>query len=79
MDNIPWFAWIAIVGIIAGVTSSIVAAVLRSREKQAEFAEAADLRGLVEQSTASNQAVLDRLALLELRLASIERTLTDIP
>ena len=79
MDNIPWFAWIAIVGIIAGVTSSIVAAVLRSREKQAEFAEAADLRGLVEQSTASNQAVLDRLALLELRLASIERTLNDIP
>ncbi|TFD34370.1 hypothetical protein E3T40_10850 [Cryobacterium sp. TMT1-19] len=79
MDNIPWFAWIAIVGIIAGVTSSIVAAVLRSREKQAEFAGAADLRGLVEQSTASNQAVLDRLALLELRLASIERTLTDIP
>ena len=79
MDNIPWFAWIAIVGIIAGVTSSIVAAVLRSREKQAEFAGAADLRGLVEQSTASNQAVLDRLTLLELHLASIERTLTDIP
>ncbi|TFD27558.1 hypothetical protein [Cryobacterium cryoconiti] len=79
MDNIPWFAWIAIVGIIAGVTSSIVAAVLRSREKQAEFAGAADLHGLVEQGTASNQAVLDRLDLLDIRLAAIERTLTDIP
>ena len=79
MDNIPWFAWIAIVGIIAGVTSSVVSAVLRSREKQTEFAGAADLRALVEQSTASNQAVLDGLALLDTRLASIERTLTDIP
>ena len=79
MDNIPWFAWIAIVGIIAGVTSSVVSAVLRSREKQTEFAGAADLRALVEQSTASNQAVLDGLALLDIRLASIERTLTDIP
>ena len=79
MDNIPWFAWIVIVGIIAGVTSSIVAAVLRSREKQAEFAGATELRGLVEQGAASNQAVLDRLAQLDIRLASIERTLTDIP
>ncbi|HSP76436.1 MAG TPA: hypothetical protein VLO31_09510 [Cryobacterium sp.] len=79
MEFLPWFAWIAIVGIIAGVTSSIVAASLRSREKQAEFAGAADLRVLVGQSTASNQAVLDRLDQLDIRLASIERTLTDIP
>ena len=79
MDIIPRFAWIAIVGIIAGVTSSVVAAALRSREKQTELAEAADLRALVEQSTASNQAVLDGLALLDIRLAAIERTLTDIP
>ena len=56
-----------------------MAAVLRSREKQTEFAGAADLRALVEQSTASNQAVLDGLALLDIRLAAIERTLTDIP
>ncbi|MBC7441566.1 MAG: hypothetical protein H7311_03450 [Ramlibacter sp.] len=79
MENIPWFAWIAIVGIIAGVTSSIVAASLKSREKRAELTGADDLRGLVERGTASNQAVLESLERLEARPATVEKTLTDIP
>lgn len=77
--EIPWVAWIVIVAIVAGVTLEIVRASLRSHEKRAELAGAAELRGLVEDSTASNRTVIEKLGAVEARLASMEKTLTDIP
>lgn len=77
--DIPWFAWIAIVAIICGVTAEIVKASLRSREKQAESSGAAELRGILQESTATNRLVIEKVDGLAARLATMEKTLTDIP
>jgi len=77
--EIPWFAWIAIVAIVCGVTVEIVKLALRSREKRAELSGGSELRGILEQSNASNQRVAEKLDGLETRLAAMEKTLTDIP
>ena len=77
--EIPWFAWIVIVAIVCGVTVEIVKLALRSREKRAEFSGGSELRGILEQSNASNQRVAEKLDGLETRLAAMEKTLTDIP
>ncbi|WP_010203190.1 hypothetical protein [Salinibacterium sp. PAMC 21357] len=74
-----WIGIIAVVGIIAGV-------VIHALDKKAEMAKhladtqaGGDYRALAEQTLEANQALIQRLDVLDGRLAAVEKTLTDIP
>lgn len=74
-----WIGIIAVVGIIAGV-------VIHALDKKAEMAKhladtqaGGDYRALAEQTLQANQALIQRLDVLDGRLAAVEKTLTDIP
>jgi hypothetical protein len=66
----PWFAWIAIVGIIVG---GAVAVVTKRSEHNDTTVKA------LEQNTAVNEALIARLEGIDGRLARLEKTLDDIP
>ncbi|MGW9630995.1 hypothetical protein ACWGST_09850 [Agromyces sp. NPDC055520] len=67
---IPWFAWIAIAGVIVwGIT--VVAG--RFGNKNPELTKA------IEQSTAINEKLLAKLDTIDERLGAVEKTLKDIP
>lgn len=75
----PWFAWIAIAGIISYAAFEIVSAVLKAKTRQSELGSAEELRKIVENNTAVSKELLGKLSSLDERLASVEKTLTDIP
>ncbi len=75
----PWFAWIAIAGIVSYAASEIVSAVLKAKAKTEELGGAAELRKIVEDNSAINRELLEKLSSLDARLASVEKTFTDIP
>lgn len=70
MENIPWFAWIAIAGIFAWVIVTSGAA-FAGRNK--------NLEKVIEQSTAVNEKLMERLDAIDTRLIAVEKTLNDIP
>ncbi|MEO6941684.1 MAG: hypothetical protein ABI238_05285 [Terrimesophilobacter sp.] len=70
LNYIPWFAWIAIFGIIAGV---IITVVTKFAGRNTELSKALD------QNSAVNEKLLARLDAIDSRLGSVEKTLTDIP
>ena len=76
-----WF-WLGAVAIVAIVAGSIVSALKTRNETRKHLADAAnggDYRALAERSEATSGQLLARLTEVEARLATIEKTLTDIP
>ncbi|SIN77249.1 hypothetical protein [Agromyces cerinus] len=67
---IPWFAWIAIAGIVVWGITAIAGMFGR---KNTELTKA------VEQSTAVNEKLLAKLDTIDGRLGAVEKTLKDIP
>lgn len=70
MEYIPWFAWIVIVAILAG---AIIAVANAASGRKAELVQA------LKQNTEVNEHLRARLEDVERRLASVEKTLTEIP
>jgi hypothetical protein len=70
LNFIPWFAWIAIAGIVVGGIVSVVK--LRFKRNDASVKA-------LEQNTAVNEALVARLEGIDGRLAKLEKTLDDIP
>lgn len=75
--ELPWFAWIAVIAIIGGITLTIVQRILDSRREIATInAEAARDTAAAAHSQAQ---LVERLDAIDSRLGAIERTLTEIP
>lgn len=70
---------VPVVAIAGGITYSIMKAKYRAQERTAELSGSSDLKSVVEQNTAVNKQLLEKLDSLEGRLASVEKTLNDIP
>jgi len=79
LEYIPWFAWIAIAGIIGGITYQIVVATQNAKTRRVELSSSTELREVVERNTAVSTELLGKLSSLDARLAVVEKTLTDIP
>jgi len=73
--DIPWYAYVAIIGVIGWAVMVIVGARGYGRSKGG----AAKANEVMEQNIATNKAVLAKLDTIETRLAVVEKTLTDIP
>jgi len=73
MSEIPWFAWIAIIGALGSGVTGIFYALRRKDTDNADLAHA------LEQNAAVNQALLAKLETIDARLGAVERTLNDIP
>lgn len=67
---IPWYAWIAIIGIIIGGLVTIVGS-FTSRNSE--------LTKTIESNTAINEKLVERLEAIDARLGAVEKTLNDIP
>jgi hypothetical protein len=72
--DIPWYGWIAIIGVVAWAAIPIIGALTYGRRKRG----AAGSDDLVQQNTAAYKAVLSQLESIDTRLGVIEKTLTDI-
>jgi hypothetical protein len=75
MDTLPWFVWIVFAGMAFGLTMAILAAVHEQQRKLAKIRASGDSSN----AKAVNAQVLTKLEEIEARLATIEKTLTDIP
>jgi len=76
-----WF-WIGLIAVVAIISGVITNAVNKSNETKRYVADAAhggSYKKLAEESAAANARLLSTLSAVEGRLASIEKTLTDIP
>lgn len=70
MQHIPWFAWIAIAGIVVfGITE--IARLL--------FSDSNELTKAIEENATTNRALLAKLEGIDSRLGAVEKTLNDIP
>jgi ABC-type protease/lipase transport system fused ATPase/permease subunit len=74
-----WIALIAVVAIIAAVVTNAVNKSNETRRYVADAAHGGSYKKLAEDSATTNAEILSRLAAVEQRLGSIEKTLTDIP
>lgn len=72
--DIPWYGWIAIIGVAAWAVVVIAGGLANARRKSG-MAGSDDVS---QQSVAAHQAVLARLDAIDTRLGVIEKTLTDI-
>jgi hypothetical protein len=70
MEYIPWFAWIAIVGIIVGGLIAL-GRIFADRNSK--------LSAALEQNSAVNERLIERLDAIDGRLGAVEKTLNDIP
>ena len=78
-SNVSAVGWIIpVVAIIGGVTFLILATYWKYQQRTSEHASP-ELRRTLDANTEASRAVLAKLAALDLRLATIEKTLTDIP
>lgn len=74
-----WIGVIAVVGITAGVITNAVNKSAETRKYVADAESGGTHKKLAEDAAALNAKVIERLDAMETRLASIEKTLTDIP
>lgn len=74
-----WIALIAVTGIIASVITNSVNKKAETQKYVADAQNGGNYKTLVEESSETNTALITRLTEIEKRLASIEKTLTDIP
>lgn len=79
MEYIPWFAWIPIVAIIGWALISMVESQNRTKLKLAKAANNPELAVALKDNAEVNRQLLQKMSELENRLATIEKTLTDIP
>lgn len=70
MEYIPWFVWIVIVAIAAGVIITVTNSIVG---RKSELTEA------LRQNAEINERLLARLDGIDDRLGSVEKTLNDIP
>ena len=71
--DIPWYGYIAIVGVTGWAVMVIIGALGWGRSKSG-----AKVNEIMEQNIATNKAVLAKLDTIESRLGVVEKTLTDI-
>jgi hypothetical protein len=74
-----WIALIAISGMIMAAVTNAVDTSNKTKIRVAELQAGGDYKKVADESSSLNAQVIDRLSALENRLASIEKTLTDIP
>lgn len=74
MEHIPWFAWIAIVGIIAFMVVTVAGTLSGPRQQHREA-----LTEALRSNTDAQSKTSERLDAIESRLSAIEHTLNDIP
>ena len=78
-SNVGAAGWITpVVAIIGGATFLILATYWKYQQRTSEHASP-ELRRTLDANTEASRAVLAKLAVLDQRLATIEKTLTDIP
>lgn len=77
--DVPWYAILGTIGVIAWAAVAIVGAAGFSRRKTAEAKGAGPLADALKQNAEVNAAVLAKLDSIESRLGAVEKTLTDIP
>ena len=70
----PWEAFIAIAGVVVWGAIGLAAVLGGGRRRAAQ-----ELTDALATSAASNRELAERLGRMEQRLATIEKTLTDIP
>jgi hypothetical protein len=75
MDNMPWYAWIAIIGVIGWAAMVIIGAAGYGRSKRGD----SGLQRVIEENGIVNKALLEKLDSIDARLGAVEKTLTDIP
>lgn len=69
MQHIPWFAWIAIAGIVVfGITE--IARLL--------FSDSSELTKAIEENATTNRALLAKLEGIDSRLGAVEKTLLRV-
>lgn len=73
--DLPWYAYLATIGVIAWAAMVIIGSIGWSRSRSGS----AKTNSVMEQNIAANQAVLAKLDSIESRLGAVEKTLTDIP
>ncbi len=71
--DIPWYGYIAIIGVIGWAVMVIIGATGWRRSKGGE-----ETKDVMQQNIATNKAVLAKLESIESRLGVVEKTLTDI-
>ena len=74
-----WLGAVAIVAIIAGASTSALYGANETKRKIAEAQNGGDYKKFAEENALVQREVLARLDTLDARLASVEKTLTDIP
>jgi activator of 2-hydroxyglutaryl-CoA dehydratase len=72
--DIPWYGYIAIVGVIGWAAMVIIGATGYGRSKAGQ----SKANDVMEENIATNKAVLAKLDSIENRLGVVEKTLTDI-
>jgi hypothetical protein len=74
METIPWYAWIAIAGVVVWGLVAILGGFGFGRGKRdTALAEA------MRDNAATNKALLEKLDGIDSRLGAVEKTLNDIP
>jgi hypothetical protein len=74
-----WLGAVAVVAIIGGVITNVVTTSNKTRRYIADAANGGPYKKFAEESADVNRRLLARLDALDGRLASVEKTLTDIP
>jgi hypothetical protein len=76
-----WWGFIWVLVPVAGIVGWAIRenAKYRAQGRSADLAGTSELKSVVEQNTAVNKQLLEKLDSLEGRLASVEKTLNDIP
>ena len=78
--DIDWILLIPIVAIVGGIVYSIVSDRNRTKRAVAEAATPSEEHlNLLRDAAEGNQRLLEQLARIENRIATIEKTLTEIP
>jgi len=70
MEYIPWFVWIVIVAIAAGVIITVTNSLVGGKS---------ELTAALKQNAEVNAKLLARLDGIDDRLGAVEKTLNDIP
>jgi hypothetical protein len=74
-----WIALIAVAGIIGAAVTNAVDKSSKTKIRVAELQAGGDYKKVADDAAALNAEVVERLSALDARLASVEKTLTDIP
>ncbi len=74
-----WLALVAIVSLVSWTTVQVVSKNAETRKYIADAQNGGDYKALAEQSEVTNGRVLESLGSVNVRLAAIEKTLTEIP